>query len=365
MRASFLFPRHDPAQRTRARHTLMAMVSYLTIMAFVLYCSHVGLFRLSFGMTLGFAILAFVINALFYVAICSDWNKRLQDPSMTLMQITVSTMWLMFVLYFIEQVRGAVLVLFLITFVFGIFRLRMAQFVCSAIFALVGYGMVIILLALQRPPQVNLHIEVLQWVLLAMVLPWFAVIGAYHNNIRSTLRQKNLALEHALATIERLATHDELTGIHNRRFFLDALQHEKNRAERERRPFCLALLDLDLFKHVNDRYGHPAGDDVLCSLTQCVQAEVRQADYFARYGGEEFALLLADTDLEAGINIVERIRQQIAAYPFPHVDHPLTTSIGIAAYRPGEATHATIGRADRALYAAKGAGRNCVKKADL
>lgn len=167
----FRFPKDDAAQAMRAQHTLMAAVSYVTIIGFVLYCSFVGLFRLSPLVTAGFAVLALAINALFYVVICLGWNKRLRNPSLTLAQITISTLWLMFVLYFIDQVRGAMLVLFLITFVFGIFRLRMAQFLGSAAFALVGYAVVILLFAWQRPQQVNLQIEVLQWVLLAMVLP--------------------------------------------------------------------------------------------------------------------------------------------------------------------------------------------------
>ncbi len=358
----FKFPKNDPAQAMRARHMLMAGVSYLTIISFVLYCSYIGLFRLSFPVTAGFAMLALSINLGFYFAICSGWNKRLRDPSMTLAQITISTIWLMFVLFFIDQVRGAVMTLFLITFVFGIFRLRTPEFVGSAIFALVGYAGVIGLLALRFPQTIDLRIELLQWVLLAMVLPWFAVIGAYNNNIRIALRQRNLDLEKALATIERLASHDELTGAYSRRFFLEALRHEQSRALRECQPFCLALLDLDLFKHVNDRYGHLVGDEVLRTFAGCVQQETRQADYFARYGGEEFALLLVDTGLEEALAIVERIRHKVASQSFAGVAHPITVSIGITAYCSGEAAIDIIGRADRALYAAKDGGRNRVEK---
>ena len=308
-------------------------------------------------------MLALAINLMFYVAICSGWNRRLADPSMTLIQITVSTLWLLFVLYFINDVRGATQTLFLITFVFGIFRLRLGQFVGSAIFALVGYGVVIALLAWNHPQSINLRIEVLQWILLAMALPWFAVIGAYIYNIRTSLRQKNRELEEALTTIERLASRDELTGIYNRRFFLDMLRHERARAEREGRPFSLALLDLDYFKNVNDRYGHLVGDDVLRSFANCVQMEIRQTDYFARYGGEEFVLLLPDTDKDEALDIVERIRRQVAAHAFADVAEPVTVSIGVAACRDADAPEDLFGRADRALYAAKDAGRNCVQPA--
>lgn len=276
--ALFHFPKDDPAQATRARHTLMSSISSLTIISFTLYCSHVSLFRMALPDLLGFVALALGIHALFYVAICSGWNRRLADPSMTLIQIVNSILWMMFVLYFIDQVRGTVLMLFMIIFVFGIFRLRLAQFIGAAIVALAAYAIVIALLAHNRPQSIDVGIEVLQWVLLAMVLPWFALIGAYISNIRSALRQKNKELEKALETIERLASHDELTGIANRRCFLDAVRREQAYADRETRPFCLALFDLDFFKAINDRHGHLAGDHVLRDFAQCVQKKVRQID---------------------------------------------------------------------------------------
>ncbi|HCY63852.1 MAG TPA: hypothetical protein DHV59_13705 [Oxalobacteraceae bacterium] len=361
--ALFRFPKDDPAQATRARHTLMSLVSSLTIISFTLYCSHIGLFRLAPDTLLWFVALAIAIHALFYALICTGLNRRFADPSMTMAQIVASILWMMFVLYFIDQVRGAVLVLYMVIFVFGIFRLRIAQFIGAAIFALAGYAFVIALLAYLRPQSIDVRIEVLQWVLLAMVLPWFALIGAYISNIRSALRQKNKELENALEIIERLVSHDELTGVYSRRCILDALRREQARAERESRQFCLALFDLDLFKSINDCHGHLAGDDVLRSFAECVQLDVRQIDYFGRYGGEEFALLIADADLALAGDIVERIRARVEQHAFPHVDRQVTVSIGVAQYRAGESVNDLIGHADRALYAAKASGRNRVAQA--
>ena len=365
MHSLLRFPKDDPAQAMRARHTILSAASYLTIVSFVLYCSYVGLFRLPPADLWRFVALAFAIHVLFYAAICSGWNQRLNDPSMTMIQFTSSILWMTFILYFIDdRMRGAVLVLFMVIFVFGIFRLRMPQFIGAALFALAGYGVVIALLAYRHAQSINPHIEVLQWVLLAMVLPWFAVLGAYISNIRSKLRQNNKEMAKALATIEHLASHDELTGIYSRRYFLDALRREQSRAERDHQPFCLALLDLDSFKAVNDRYGHLAGDDVLRTFAACVQTQVRQHDYFARYGGEEFVLLLMDADMALASSILERIRVRIEAQAFPHVDYSVTASIGIAQYRSGETLNDLIGRADRALYAAKDGGRNRIEKAE-
>ena len=357
------FPKDDPAQALRLRHTLLGATSYLSIIGFVLYCSYAGLSRLTPSTTWMLAALAMGINILFYLAISSGWNKRLHDPSMTLIQITTSTLWMLIVLYYTEQVRGAVLILFLNNFIFGIFRLRTAQFLGSALFALAGYGVVIGLLAKYHPQSINLRIEAVQWVLLAMVLPWFAVIGAYISNVRNALRQKNKELEKALATIERLASHDELTGAYSRRFFLDALRREKTRSDREHKTFCVAILDLDSFKAVNDRHGHLVGDDVLREFAEAVQLELRGSDYFARYGGEEFSLLLVDTDLAYAAGVLERIRGRIASNIFSHVGSTVTVSAGVAQYRLHEDVSGTIGRADRSLYSAKAAGRNRVEQA--
>lgn len=359
----FRFPKADLAQATRARHSLMSLVSSLTIIIFTVYCSHIGLFRIAPRNLIWFVAFAIGIHGTFYVLICSGRNLRFRDPSMTLAQIGISVLWLLFVLYFMDQVRGAVLVLFMVIFVFGIFRLRIGQFIGISIYALIGYAVVIGALAYWEPASINVRIEVLQWVLLAMVLPWFAVIGAYISNVRSALRQKNKELEKALATIELLVSHDELTGAYSRRSFLDALRREQARAERECRPFCVALFDLDRFKSINDRHGHLAGDDVLRSFAECVQKEVRQVDYFARYGGEEFALLLTDADMALAMDILERIRASIEACAFPHVGGQVTSSIGVAQCQRGETLNQLISRADQALYAAKDAGRNCIRQA--
>jgi diguanylate cyclase (GGDEF)-like protein len=359
----FRFPKDDPAQATRARHSLMSLVSSLTIITFTVYCSYVGLFRLSPRELACFILLAIFIHAVFYSLICAGFNRRFRDPSMTMTQISASILWMMFVLYFIDQVRGAVLVLFMVIFVFGIFRLRLGQFIGITMFALAAYASVIALLAYQQPQSINLRVEVLQWVLLAMVLPWFAVIGAYISNIRSALRQKNKDLEKALSTIEQLLSHDELTGAYSRRSFLDALRRELARAERENQTFCVALFDLDMFKSINDKHGHLAGDEVLRNFAECVQRDVRQVDYFARYGGEEFALLLTDAEMPMASDILERIRASVEHHAFPHVNRSVTASIGVAQYQPGETLNQLISRADQALYAAKNSGRNCIKQA--
>jgi diguanylate cyclase (GGDEF)-like protein len=123
--------------------------------------------------------------------------------------------------------------------------------------------------------------------------------------------------------------------------------------------FSLLLFDLDNFKHINDRYGHLAGDTVLREFAQVVASRVRANDVFARWGGEEFILLLDATDAEQALILADALRKAIAAHPFPDVGR-LTVSIGIAQYRADDDQANLLGRADRALYRAKNQGRDRV-----
>ena len=173
-------------------------------------------------------------------------------------------------------------------------------------------------------------------------------------------------LQRALATINELAIRDELTGSHNRRFLLGLIDREKERADRNGRPFCLCLFDIDFFKRINDTYGHAAGDLVLRRFAGAVQGQVRGTDAFGRYGGEEFLLMLPETPAPDALVLAERVRRVIAGLRCsgPETNGSeisLTVSVGVVEYRLGEAVAQAIARADEALYVAKSLGRNRVQ----
>jgi diguanylate cyclase (GGDEF)-like protein len=134
---------------------------------------------------------------------------------------------------------------------------------------------------------------------------------------------------------------------------------------------ALVMLDIDHFKRINDEYGHPAGDAVLVQTVQALAGEFRQSDVLSRYGGEEFALMLLDTGGDAARTVVARACERLAKTPFelsmpdqPAFTVQVTLSAGVATLRPGEGREGLVGRADRALYAAKRAGRNRVESGD-
>lgn len=176
---------------------------------------------------------------------------------------------------------------------------------------------------------------------------------------QNSLREMSEALKVA-------ALHDTLTGLGNRRFLMERLKDETERASRKGLPYAVGILDVDHFKLVNDRFGHEAGDQTLCKIADAIQASLREYDQCGRWGGEEFLIILPDTSLVHAEQVAERIREAIKALALDFSDSALpgvTASIGITAYQPGEPYSDAINRADNALLLAKEAGRDRVELA--
>lgn len=180
----------------------------------------------------------------------------------------------------------------------------------------------------------------------------------------SVLRKR---LQEARALLEQLATRDPLTGIFNRRRFVEKMEEEFKRAKRTQHSFTCAIFDLDHFKRVNDTFGHQTGDAVLKDFAAIVLKCIREYDFFARYGGEEFILLLPNTSQEGVVSVLERIRTTVEAELKCSPDKAaacstwlnVTASVGASAFRSTDSSiNDIIHRADSALYEAKEAGRN-------
>ena len=175
---------------------------------------------------------------------------------------------------------------------------------------------------------------------------------------------QNQELQRVNEVFEQLSITDDLTKLHNNRFFQEHLPREMSRAERTDEPLSLILIDIDDFKQLNDRYGHSVGDAVLRRVADVMSCEVRDMDLLARYGGEEFALLASQTTLEGAVALAEKLRVAVSEARFALValDGPteiqVTVSSGVAAYHGDE--KAFFNEADRALYRAKEAGKDCV-----
>ncbi|MDA1240100.1 MAG: GGDEF domain-containing protein [Chloroflexi bacterium] len=195
------------------------------------------------------------------------------------------------------------------------------------------------------------------------------------NARRAMTRERNLVhtaaeLREASVELDRLARTDGLTGLLNRRALFDMLGAEFRRSRRYSRPLSVLMVDLDNFKRVNDRWGHPFGDYVLRATAHIIAANVRESDILGRYGGEEFALALPETDVSHAIRVAEKLRVAIESFDFrssgvPRTGEPplkMTISIGIASLplEPDQDEFELILRADHSLYEAKQSGKNRV-----
>lgn len=188
------------------------------------------------------------------------------------------------------------------------------------------------------------------------------VLGRLMNFIRAVTGE----LEEANDSLRELAERDMLTGMYNRRAFMERLDQEIGRSDRFPRPFSIILLDVDHFKQFNDLYGHAAGDFVLQLIARLLGEQSRDMDVEARIGGEEFALLLPETSLAEALATAERLRVVLAQTPCVFEGRPLhqiTASFGVAAFPGFQTMGALLKEADLALYRAKREGRNRVMAA--
>jgi len=358
-----VIPKDDPAQALRIRRFGMAAASYVMWVVLILFCFSRGLMSMSAGTLSGIILSLVAGNAFFYIVLRSGYNKRLKDPSLTMPQMVMGALFAIIVTYHAESVRGVMLLIYLVVFTFGVFRLQVRQFLYLTVLVLLSYGGIIAYLTKYYPGRINTQLEILAWVVLASILIWFSFIGGYINRLRSSVMRFNAELKQAMATIAELAIHDELTQVYNRRHIFTILQREKSLADRGKASFAVCMLDLDHFKQVNDTYGHMMGDIVLKTVAQTIEKNIRAADYLARYGGEEFILILTYPDVEDGLKCAERINRICAELQFAGLPESFRATIsgGVTAYRSTESVDQLVKRADEALYCAKARGRNRIE----
>jgi diguanylate cyclase len=301
-------------------------------------------------------------SVLFFVAVRSGLSERWpSDPSLTVPQMVLGFVAAAGSYAITGPARGAVMTLMLLVLVFGMFALRPNQARALALFVFGLLSAVMLWKSRSDPARYPPVVEAIHFVFTGIVAIGIATLSVRMSNLRARLSEQKHALTEALEQIRLLATRDELTGLVNRRHMQAQLATERARQQRSGQPISLALIDIDLFKRINDQHGHAAGDTVLKTFAQAAQAGLRASDVLARWGGEEFLLMLPDTAPEAALPCVERVRASLARAGFDEVAPGLvvTFSAGIARCAPGDVLDAVIERADQAMYRAKTAGRNC------
>ncbi|MDB5920141.1 MAG: hypothetical protein JWR40_4375 [Massilia sp.] len=255
----------------------------------------------------------------------------------------------------LDNLGAAILIGLPVIFVFCAFALRPRQSIWLGAFAIVALGAITTALAWLQPLRHPLYEASVYFALTTFGIVSVTVITGELSKLRAQL-------EAAVATIRTLATTDELTLLANRRHMREVLAVEQQRRADSANNVCVALLDIDFFKTINDRHGHAGGDAVLQGFALEAGATLRSGDTLARWGGEEFLLLMPDTRLDEALAVVGRIAARVKAMRLAAVDPQLvvTFSAGVTASRPLERFDEAISRADAAMYRAKANGRNCV-----
>ncbi len=199
-------------------------------------------------------------------------------------------------------------------------------------------------------------------IMLSMAVSLANLFTTMLNRLEQEVAQRTEELSSLNVKLAEVARVDPLTGLLNRRGFIEEVEAEIKRAQRTGRDFSLVMADIDDFKLFNDRHGHICGDFVLCRVAATLSERLRDVDCVARWGGEEFIILLPETDLDGATQLAEQLRQNVArkSIEFEGQRLSITMTFGITNYHRGESLDRNIARADSALYRGKESGRNCV-----
>ncbi len=301
-----------------------------------------------------------------YLALRSGWSERFADPALTAAQIVLGVLAVAWGYLICGPVRHVALLPLLLIFTFGAFSLSWRGLTALTVFALASLFGCVVALHVVTPggptwslSNAELRVDLTNVMMVTIMLPALSLVAARLSSLRNKLRSQRAALTEALQEVQRLATRDELTGLANRRHMLDRLAQEHARSARMGHVFCIAVIDLDHFKWVNDAYGHAGGDDMLRAFVTAATATLRASDLMARWGGDEFLLLLPETQGPQAYASVQRLLTQVRTLQHAN-GQPLSFSAGVTEHRPGESVTETVARADQEMYEAKRAGRNAV-----
>ena len=349
----------DAHQALRMRRLLIAAATSMLVPAALLFAHVLGALALDVVLQCTAFILCLIL--VFYVLFRSGLNLRFGDPSLTAEMIGSSIVLLAWIMYLAPQARAPLCLVYLVSLLFGVLRLETRRLLALAALALIAH-LTVIAFTVLRDPLTDLKAAAIELVMLFAVLPWFAFMGGHVNMLRQRLSDSHTQLKEAYDRIERIAVHDELTGLYNRRFLIEVLGREAARVLRSGGAYALCMLDVDHFKSINDGFGHAAGDAVLRHFAEVAAASKRDIDVLGRLGGEEFLLVLPDTDIQGATRFAERLRMAVEESRFPGLPagRQVTVTAGVVLAGSEEMPTAALERADAALYSGKAAGRNRV-----
>jgi diguanylate cyclase (GGDEF)-like protein len=355
--------RKDSALRIARRRTayIAQGSSYLIDAAILLLYAMIGVTTVATGVVY-LAIRLAVVGIAAYLSEIQV-NDRFKDPYLTVPLSIVSIIVQIGAIYLVPQIGFYFISIIFV--VLGFAALRMSARQTGIVWSTATLGLALLFLMTDKPigiPMVTATERALALACFVSALGRCASAGLYGSSMRELLYRRSNDLAAANARIEELAQLDELTGALNRRYIMKCLNDEIAKAQRNATTCCIAIIDLDHFKKINDHFGHPVGDEVLRAFAISVFANIRTIDRFGRQGGEEFLLILPDTDIDLAIQTLDRLRGLITELNWSAIaqDLTLTISAGISAIRHNDTPEDILARADLALYRAKDTGRDRV-----
>lgn len=358
-----LIPSLSTPHRQRAKPARPAKISPISISSLI-YLAIIFAFFLhgwvsATAFLAGASILVFFLVG-FYVIFTMRWNKGFFDSSLTSAQTCAAVFMMLTVFALDRQSRLALGPFLLVVFSQAMFRLKPKVLAALSVCSMLVYLLIILL---RRGDNTEaFRVDVMSWGVTAVALPLVTAIGIKIHALRQTLR----LTRYRLAYIEEKAVRDELTGLYNRRQLIAELDAAIVHANTQSSIFCLAVIDVDHFKNINDTHGHLVGDMILREFARVARDSVRDSDILGRYGGDEFMQILYGTELKGAVMHAERLRVHAHFLQVSDVlpQKSISLSIGIAQYRAGETAESLIERADAGLYRAKERGRNRVEWID-
>lgn len=356
--------RDERRQRERIRWVGFVLASYAVDTLFLALFALAG----TIGPTvpLAYGLGAACVSAASYLFHSSSWGPRFDASRASAAEMVVAVLLQSMVVWLAPQIAFPYLANLLTVLSFGALQLTLRQFALVWLVGCAGAGIAIAAHGGQLgiPAAGSLEL-LLVWLYFTTVLGRCVLISVAAQSLRRKLDDSRNKLAIALGQVQQLAIRDELTGAFNRRHMMERLREESARFERTGQAYCVAMLDLDHFKSINDTHGHGAGDAVLRQFARIASETIRTTDLFGRYGGEEFLLLMTATTQAMAVQAVERIRMRLHAADWAGIAPGLnvTVSIGVAESCGGCTTEALLHEADQALYQAKRSGRNRVEMA--
>lgn len=331
---------------------------YAVCVAILVYGALSGIFLMKAAFLLAACC---VLTATGFLAVVrSGLNLKFAKPSLALPQALCAQTMIAIGYAVSGPVHPSTLILLTTVMVFGMFEMN-----TSSVWKLLAYtvclmGMAMGWCAYTNPLVYPARLQLIYFVMMATVLPSISSLSIQLRLMRERLKSQKAELQIALEHIRTVATHDELTGLPNRRYMLTLLSEHTVRQSRGGQDFTVALADMDHFKNVNDTFGHRVGDAALVCFAKQARIHLRATDIVGRWGGEEFLIILPESP-SGDPNIgVERLRGAMAVSQVsasaPHLRVAFST--GITRCQAGEEIDDVIERADQALYAAKANGRN-------